>query len=254
MESGVIKMGNNKRTSLKYGSLSIVSIIVVIVIAVLVNLTMLKLDIKVDITPNKIYSISDKSKDIIKNLKKDVTIYGLFDEGSIPNDVSNSIGYQTYKKAVEILDQYKKLSSKITVKYIDPDKEPAIMTELDPNGTKALQKGEFVFVCGKNITKVSTNDLQASYQNQEDEMLLTNFLTAEYSFTSSIKRVAAEKAPTVYFTEGHQEAQYDAQLKYIKQTLESASFETKSISLMSVEKIPEMQRLYLSCLQEGLDT
>jgi ABC-type uncharacterized transport system involved in gliding motility auxiliary subunit len=239
MESGVIIMGNNKNNSFKYGSLSVISVVIVIVIAVLVNLMMIKMDIKFDITPNKIYSLGDKTKDIIKNLKKDVTVYGLFDDGKVPNDPGDTSEYQIYSKALDILEEYKKLSKKVSVKYIDPDTEPAIMTELDPQGTKGLQKGDFVFKCGKNVVKISLYDIIASYQSQMDEQLMTNFLTAEFTFTSTIKRVTADKAPTIYFTEGHQEPKYDADFKYVKQTLESASFETKSINLITTEKVPE---------------
>lgn len=235
----MIKMGNNKHTSLKYGSLSIASIVVVIIIAVFINLIMLKLDIKVDTTPNKIYSLSDKTKEIIKNVGKEVTVYGLFDDGQIPNDVGDTSGYQTYYKAVEILDQYSKLTSKITVKYIDPVKEPSIMTELDPQGTMGLSKGNFIFKCGNKIDKVSEQELQASYQSQQDEQDVTNFLTAEFSFTSAIKRVTADKSPTIYFTEGHQESQYNTEYQLLQKTLEAGNYETKGINLITEEKIPD---------------
>ena len=75
----VFKKFFNKR-SLKYGSNSAILIVAVIAIAVLVNLLVGMLDLKLDLTPNKLFSLSDVTKAELKKLEQDVEIIGLFDE------------------------------------------------------------------------------------------------------------------------------------------------------------------------------
>ncbi len=239
----MIKMGKRKFNTLKYGSLSIALVLIVIAIAVFINLLITKYNVKWDLTPNKIYSLDDTTKDLIKKIDKDVIIYGLFDNGKVPNDPNGS-PYMAYQAATELLDQYKELSSKITVKYIDPDAHPDIMTELDPNGETGLQKGDFVVVCGKKSRPVLQSELQSTYQSQEtdygeEQGTTTDYLTAELNLTSAIKIVTADKTPVVYFTQGHQEGSYESEFKLMGDLIKNDGYDTKGINLLSSDKVPD---------------
>jgi ABC-type uncharacterized transport system involved in gliding motility auxiliary subunit len=233
-------MGNNKHNRLKYGSLSVGILAIVIAIAVFINLIMIKYDIKWDLTPNKIYSLSEETEELIKNLDKEVTIYGLFDDGTIPmsNDLGSAEG--TYEAVTKLIDKYKSLSSKIKVKYIDPLKDPDILTELDRENTQGLKQGDFFFVCGNKGRKVMGSELMKTYYSQENEMLSMSFFTAETKFTSAIKIVSSDRTPTIYFTQGHQETNYEENYTFLKDgVLEYFGYETKSLDLMTSEKVPE---------------
>lgn len=233
-------MGKNKHNRLKYGSLSIGIMAIVIAIAVFVNLIMIKFDIRWDMTPNKIYSLTEDTENLIKNLKKEVTIYGLFDDGTIPKGYDLNTTEGTYEAVTKLIDKYKSLSSNIKVKYIDPLKDPDILTQLDPGNTQDLRQGDFVFACGKKTRKVMSSELTQTYQSQENEALSASFLTAETKFTGAIKIVSSDKTPTVYFTQGHQETNYTEKYTYLKDgLLEYFGYETKNLDLMSLEKVPE---------------
>src|ERR1035438_8128797 len=66
-----------------------------------------------DVTANKQFTLSDETKKVTGNLKKDVTIY-YFERSD------------AYDRARDMLDRYKNLSSRIKVDYVDPEKKPDI--------------------------------------------------------------------------------------------------------------------------------
>ena len=109
-----------KNRSFRYGSNSIILIAAVCAIAVLINVLAGFTDIKWDLTPNKLYSIGDETKKILEQVDKEVIIYGLFDDTKVGSN-----------EFVELLEQYEK-HPKITVKYVDPDKNPGMLKEIDP--------------------------------------------------------------------------------------------------------------------------
>ena len=67
----------------------------------------------VDVTANKQFTLSDETKKVTNNLKKDVNIY-YFDKSD------------SYDQARDMLDRYRNLSSNIKVNYVDPDKKPDV--------------------------------------------------------------------------------------------------------------------------------
>lgn len=214
----------NKR-SLKYGSNSIILIAIVVAIAVVVNLLVGMANLKWDLTSDKLYSISDTSKDVLKGIKKEVTIYGLFDDAAIP-------GGSEYKQLINLLDQYKKAGIKI--EYIDPDKDPGTIASLDKDKTKGIAKGDFVVKSGNKIKKLSALDLYGETDQQYGRLY-----GAESLLTGAIKFVTSDVTPVAYFVEGHNEYSVDNDMKQIKSALENNNLEVKTLSLVTEEKIPD---------------
>lgn len=226
----------NKK-SLKYGSLSIAMVLVVIAIAVFINLGigMIQdkgiLNTKFDLTSNKKYSISDKTKAALQKLNKDVEINALL-------DVSNMNLNDDTKQIKEVLSQYEKVSSHIKVKYIDPDKNPGLVSSIDPSGLKDLVKGDFVVKCGKKVKKVSISELVQTTLDQNQQPTGTEF-TGEQAFTGAIRYVISDKTPVVYFTEGHGEGKLDTEYTFLKKQLETNNYEVKSINMVTGTSVPQ---------------
>lgn len=212
------------KRSLKYGSNSIILIAIVIAIAVVVNLLVGMGDFKWDLTSDKLYSLSDESKTIVKDIKKDVTIYGLFDDGTIP-------GGSQYKELINLLGQYQKLGVKIS--YVDPDKDPGFITSLDKDKAKGIAKGDFVVKSGNKIKKLSGSDLVGESTDYG------TMFRAEPLITGAIKFVTSDVTPIAYFVEGHEEASLTSNLTKVKEALENNNMEVKTISLVSETKIPD---------------
>ena len=222
------KIVNNR--SVRYGSNSVILIAVVLAIAVLVNVLVSMSSLKLDLTVNKLYTIGDTTKEILTKLNKDVTVYGLIDEGKIGSSPD-------MKEVTELLSQYTKYAH-IKLSYVDPDKNPGIIKQLDPQGIKGIQSSDFVFKSGNNVKRVSYNDLFDVQQNQ-DGSSYKNASKAEQSFTGAIKYVTADVTPTVYFTTGHQEKTVDNDYKNVQSFLSQNAFDVKTINLTTEAKVPD---------------
>jgi ABC-2 type transport system permease protein len=224
-----------KSRNLKYGSNAVILIVAVIVIAVLVNILVGMADLKLDLTPNKLFSLTDVTKNELENLKQDVEIIGLFDEGKISSD-------NEYKQVTDLLSLYEKYP-RIKVEYIDPDKNPGIINQLDPDGTMDLRESDFVVKSEVNGNekkrKLEYYDL---FDVQMDQYSLSTYTTgsnAEQGFTGAIKYVTSENTPVVYFTEGHKETDVDSDYQILKNQIERNNYIVKKLNLLSADKIPE---------------
>jgi ABC-type uncharacterized transport system involved in gliding motility auxiliary subunit len=219
----------NKR-SLKYGSNSIILIAIVVAITVVINLLVGMGEFKWDLTSDKLYSLSDESKKILKDVKKDVTIYGLFDDGKVPTG-------NEYKEIINLIGQYEK--NGIDVKYIDPNKDPGTITEFEKQGAKDIKQGDFAVKCGNKVKKLLAADL---YGETTDYGRLYQ---AEPLITGAIKFVTSDVTPRAYFVEGHSEYSVDKEMTQIKGEIENNNFEVQSLSLLTTEKIPDDCKLLL---------
>ena len=84
-----------------------------IAIIVLVNWFVNRHDKRWDLTPNQEYSLSPQSKKILKGLKQNVTIYA-FDRKD------------AFAQRRDLLGEYESASSRVAVRYVDPDRQPAL--------------------------------------------------------------------------------------------------------------------------------
>ena len=224
----------NKR-SLKYGSNSIILIAAVVGIAILVNILVGMADLKVDLTSDKLFSLTDVTKNVLKDLKQDVTIIGLFDDGKIGTG-------SEYKEVTDLLSLYEK-NGHVKLTYVDPDKNPGIIKQLDEQNTMELKKNDFVVkstINGKEKKKkLEYYDL---FQMETDQQSFQQYMTgsnAEQGFTGAIKYVTSEKTPVVYFTEGHNEISVDSDYTVVKQFLEGNNYQVNTINLTTAGKMPE---------------
>ncbi|MDO8686254.1 MAG: GldG family protein [Clostridiales bacterium] len=220
-----------KGKNLKYGANSFILIAVVIALAVVLNLLVGMTGLQLDLSPEKLFSIGDVTKKIVSGMTKDVVIYGLFDDGTITSG-------SEYSEVTQLLDQYKKYP-KVTIVYVDPDKNPGIIKELDPDNLKELAKNDFVVKSGNKMKKLSYYDIfQTEFDQQSFEQYKTGS-NAEQAFTGAIKYVTADKTPVIYFTEGHDENKLESDYTTVKSYLERNNYDVKTINLLSLEKIPE---------------
>jgi len=226
----------SRSRTLKYGTNSIILIAVVVAIAVIINLLVGMFSIRIDLTPNKLFSISDETVQILNELKKDVVIYGLFDEGKVEDSV--------YEDVTEILSHYEK-NPHIKVEYIDPERNPGFINELDPENLKDIGNNDFVVKCGNKMKVLSYYDLFSTQFNQQTWSQDITGIKAEQSFTGAIKYVTEDVTPVVYFLEGHGEREVDSEYTTVKEYLEMNNYEVKYLNLFTEEKVPEDAELII---------
>ncbi len=185
-----------------------------------------------DWTGTDLYSIGEVSKEVLSDMDKQVEIVGLF-------DVDEDTRYASIRP---MLDEYVSNSKgNVSLRYVDPDRFPSIIDELDPEGFLSPEVNTFVVISPetKKAKKIAYSDVfkyEVDYNNMSQ--YLTG-ITAEQSFTGAIKYVLSETTPVVYFTTGHEEADRESQYSIISQLMTSNNYEIRSLDLFGLDRIPE---------------
>ncbi len=143
------------RKKLKYGSIATAVTAVVIVAVILVNvLVSMVTDVRLDLTPENIYEVSDETIDYIKNLDKDVEI-----AISVEQDTIKSLLGTTEMMVSETLSKYESYSSHISVTYFDTTKDPDILSKYQTMYGGDIGSGCVIVTCGDRIKVGSLLDM-----------------------------------------------------------------------------------------------
>jgi ABC-type uncharacterized transport system involved in gliding motility auxiliary subunit len=105
-----------KSRGARYGTLSLVSIVVFLAILVAINYLATRQNKRWDLTANQVYSLSDQTIKIVRELKEPVT-FVVFDR------VDRQDAHR------DRLDEYSYYSTNVRTEFVDPDREPARATE-----------------------------------------------------------------------------------------------------------------------------
>lgn len=176
-----------KNKKFKHGSLAIALVVVVISLVIIFNALMSVIDKKVkfsvDMTSNKIFSLTDNSKNFIKNLDKDIQIVVLSSE----NEFINQSGYEKYfQQANEVIKEYARTSNKIKVVYKDVTEDPTYLAQYE---TENVSKGSIIVKTEDKYKIIAANDLfeiqTASYQAQVTASKAEQILTSAILYVSS---------------------------------------------------------------------
>src|ERR1700719_58741 len=119
-----------KARQTKYAAYAATYILVVIAVVVVANVLAERYNKSYDATANKRYSLSEQSAKIVKGLKQDATIT-YFNQST------------RFRDGKDLLEEYKNLSPKVKVEYVDPDKDPQRAREAGVRnfGTAIIQVG-----------------------------------------------------------------------------------------------------------------
>lgn len=139
------------RKKLKYGSVATAITAVVIVVIVLVNVLVSMLaDVRLDLTKDNVYEVSDETIDYVKNLDKDVEI-----AISVEKDTIKSLFGTTEMMISETLSKYENYSDHISVTYFDTTKDPDILSKYQSMYGGDIGSGSVIVSCGDRV-KVSS--------------------------------------------------------------------------------------------------
>ena len=227
--SSILRFFRNK--NLKYGVNSVIVTIVVVAIAVVVNLLVGLTDFQFDLTPTGFYTLGPASQELLSSLDKEVEIIGLFDEVQMSS-------VRDAQDILLMLDNYRRYPN-ITIRFVDTDRNPGFIRELDPYETLGFEKNDFVVRCGTKIKRMTLNDMyewQINYQTFTQERI---GLRAEEVISGAILYVAADKTPIVYFIEGHEELELNAYFTALKKYLQNNNYLVETMNLTTSADIPK---------------
>ncbi|MBI1851513.1 MAG: GldG family protein [Planctomycetes bacterium] len=160
-----------------------------------------------DLTKAGTYSISDRTRDILKSLDKDLKITSLV----IPN--SSDPGANAILNNVnDFLDEYKAASPRVSVEVIDPNRDPMKARQIEERlKLSADDLYSVIFECGDRTKRVGVDEIvEREPQNPYNPTPSgSSKFKGEEAFTSAILNVIEDKQTTLYFVGGHGEAKTD---------------------------------------------
>lgn len=198
-------------SSARYGSISLIAIAIVLVILIIVNLAVNALPATMtSITGEKtdVYTISDTSKNYLKNLEDEITVY------IVQIDGASSEYDLMIKKYVE---RYATLSDKITVKYVDPEIKPMFLSSYNEDGSidSALLDPFYthlVVESEKRARIIPFYDIFPEYSYYMENyggipVSVSLSYEIENCLLSAVDYVTLDKVPKIYYTGTHKEAE-----------------------------------------------
>ena len=206
------------------------------------NIIMFKILInkKIDLTTDKLYTVSENTKSIIKNLSEPINIK-LFFSNSLSKELSQIRDYE--KRVRELLMSYKKISNKnITIEIIDPrpftDQED-LANVYGIQGLQLNEEGERFYFGAVFSNSVDDTTVIPFFELDREQFL-------EYDLTKTIYNLANTTKPNIGLISGlplvgrvnnsQGNAQYERPF-FIYQTL-SEFFNVIDLSL-EVSEIPQ---------------
>ncbi len=224
-----------KDARVRYKTIGTAITILVIIAAIFINMGMSSLgkshDLNLDLTGDKVFKLTDTSKEFLSSLNKDVEIIVLNSEDKF---VANG---EYFTQANEVLKQYAQNSDKITLSYIDMTENPTYLSEYTKED---LQTNSILVRCGENhtiLTATDIFDIESSYQGTQ----ITSS-QAEQAMSNAIMTVISNRKINVSLISGFDEEDSSA----LVSLLENNNYEvnTQAILTENINQDAEMVIIY----------
>lgn len=218
-----------KSRKARHGSLAVVLVIAAVALVVVLNIVVGLLverfpNLKMDLTSNSAYALSDDAEDFMSHLDKDVNMYILSPE----NDFVGNGEY--FVQAKNLLEKMEAASNgNFTVSYIDTTSNPSF-TNKYKNIDWSSKDTMAVMECGDRYQGVKTDDcftydeqyLSAGYYQ-------VNGTTIEQATVTAAMKVTTENQVVVDFITGNQESDYTA----LKSLISNNAYNVREVSLLT---------------------
>lgn len=220
------KYDSNKK-KLKYGGYATLMACVFIAIVIVVNLVIGELNLKVDLTTEKLFSLSKETNEVVAGIKNPIKIYYLAESGK---------GNPIYKEAVMA---YEKKSKFVVVKEVDPVLNPGFVESYKKNPEDIIASNSFIVKNEGNQRFRVVTEKELTYYNQYSKK--TN-LRVEQAITSAIDYVTKDKLPRVYVLTGHNE---EAVSPVVLEDYKNQNYDVKEINLLKEDLIVAEENVLL---------
>ncbi len=227
-----------KSRKFKYGTLATIFTIIFIIAIVLVNVLLGYMTDRFvwefDMTREKLFEISEDTKEVIDDLSRQVTITVLSDETTYRDST------ELLSNIYETLQRYEALGAgKIKVRYIDPNMNPKIFDQYNELGD--LNSNYIIVESDLRKTYMAPTSLYNMKVDEETNITYYVGLRAEQNLTSALLFVTQESVNTAVWLRGHGE---DYSISEVDSILTKMNYDTQVI-ILAQEEIPEECTLLL---------
>ena len=220
-----------KTTGTRHGAYSVGMTAVIVAIVVVLNLIVGQLPEKyrnIDVSSTKIYEITDTSKELLKNLDKEVKMTVL------------AVKEDTDERIRTFISKYSGLSEHISVEWIDPVLHPSALTEYEASENTIVVSCEDT---GKSTTVAFTDIIVSDmYSYYYTGNYSESEFDGEGQLTSAVHYVVNDTQKQVYRTTGHGEA---ALSLTVDDLMDKNNYSVSELNLLMSGEIPDDCELLL---------
>ena len=171
----------------------------------------------IDLSQEKLYTLTDESKERVKNIDKDVHLY--------------FVGYTDDNADLTLAKQYKDANERIVAEAVDSESRPDLVEKY---GIQDTGSSGIIVECGDRSKVLTASDL-VTYDSTTYETISI----AEEKLTSAILSVTTDDIPKVYFLEGYSDFTLDYNMYYLSVYLENEVTEVDTLNILSTGNVPD---------------
>ena len=171
----------------------------------------------IDLSQEKLYTLTDESKERVKDIDKDVHLY--------------FVGYTDDNADLALAKQYKDVNERIVAEAVDSESRPDLVEKY---GIEDTGSSGIIIECGDRSKVLTATDL-VTYDTTTYETISI----AEERLTSAIISVTTDDIPKVYFLEGYSDFTLDYNLYYLNVYLQNEITEVDTLNILSTGNVPE---------------
>lgn len=225
----------------KHGSMATLMSVIFIAIVVLVNILVGAVterfpSLNIDLTAEKMNSLSDQAIDIAKGVNAETAIYLIGSEDAYLKN--QNVYYSNYGlelgQVVNLANKLKETNSKISVQFIDPDTNPTFISEY-PDET--LTTGTVLVKTEKRYKVLSISDL-FSVQSNSTTGARETYSKVDSALAAALEVVNMDKVPVLTLATGHGEMLTSDAIGSFTSMMEKENFQIREIDILT-EEIPE---------------
>ena len=186
---------NSKSKKLKAGGYSVLATCLLLAVLIVLNAVVAALPTtftQFDMTDSEMYTLSDTTKDLIRQVDQPVMIYHIVRAG------------REDERIVRLLDRYKALNRNISLESVDPDVYPNFTAQYTD---ERLNENSLIIVSGENSTYVDYYQIyEYDYSTYSQTGDLQLSFAGEGAITAGIDYVVNGDFPKIYALSGHGES------------------------------------------------
>jgi hypothetical protein len=220
----------NRRTLVRTGTLS-AGVLLLAALLLIANYFGWKYNKRFDWTSSQLYSLSEKTRNVLRDLRKDVQFIVFLS----PRQAD------VYEPTRELLARYDAASPRVSVRFVDAERNPVEAEQLiQRHGVTGV-----VVVSGEDRRVIDSGELAEfdfSSMQFTGQPEMTGF-KGEQLFTSALLQLSEGRKPKILFTTGHGERSLDDQgprgLALAQQIMGTDNFEIEEWASLGKPAVPE---------------
>ena len=222
------------------------TLLIVGLILVVLNLVGLEVFGRLDLTDDQVYSLSDASIDLVRDLDDPITITAFFTD-DLPAPYSTNRRFLKDK-----LDDYRAYGGqRVQYRFVDPASDEDLEEEASRYGIPPLQ----IQVVERDNVQLKNAFMGVALEyggKRESIPVVQDVSTLEYDLTSTMRRLTREELPIVGFLTGHGEPQPASNMRTLYQGLER-NYQVRTVTIDSAGTMePKPEALFIVAPSDSL--